>query len=426
VDGEDYFYMISAFDEVPNYSDNTAPVAGVPIDDLAPSVPTLVWPEDEALINDNTPNLDWDAIIDPSGVTYDVQVANNPDFVSPIEDITEIVDDNYQVAVALIEGTWYWRVRAVDGAGNVGVWSLTWSFTVDVTFPTLTISISGTVTEIDNVGLEARGTITITVVSDEPLSSLDVDVEYPYEPYSTSVDMAPENEDNITWTGEFTIEGWGWHTIYATGWDLAGNENEASLGFNGLPWLEEYIDLYPGWNLISLPLMPDNAAVAALMATLENENMVLGIWTYDAIIGWTWAVRDPVLGWVGDLTTGVYSNPTMQTLWGYWIKLMDYDTLTVEGLFLREREVPPSRYLGEGWNLIGLHSMDEILIESALFSIQDRWGSLWTYDAEYGWIRAAWYDGTWYWFIEGLYEEGWMLPGYGYWIFMVQDGTLVP
>ncbi|TES84010.1 MAG: hypothetical protein E3J91_00670, partial [Hadesarchaea archaeon] len=39
-DGSTYYYKVSAYDEVPNYSDNCAVVSGVPVDDLAPSVPT--------------------------------------------------------------------------------------------------------------------------------------------------------------------------------------------------------------------------------------------------------------------------------------------------------------------------------------------------------------------------------------------------
>ena len=385
-----------------------------------------MWPENEAFINDNTPNLNWDPVVDLSGVTYRVQVDNDPDFSPAIINVSGIVDDNYQVTVELAEGTWYWRVRAADGACHIGSWSSKSSFTVDVTPPELTISISDTVTEIDNVGLEARGTIMITVESSEPLSDLSVKVTYPYG--WSPVDMFPENEENITWAGEFEIVERGWHTIDALGDDPAGNEGEASLGFNGSPVLVEYVNLYPGWNLISLPLMPDNTAVENLMATLDNENMVLGIWTYDAIMGWTWAIRDPVWGWIGNLTTGVLGNPTMQTLWGYRILLVDSDELTVEGILGYPPELLPTRDLGQGWNLIGLHSINERYIESALYSIRDRWGSLWTYDAEYGWIRAELIYGGWYWYIieEDLDGDGWMLPDYGYWIFMTQEGTLVP
>lgn len=41
---------------------------------------------------------------------------------------------------ALQDGTYYWQVRAIDGAGNKSAWSSTWNTTVDTIHPTLTIS----------------------------------------------------------------------------------------------------------------------------------------------------------------------------------------------------------------------------------------------------------------------------------------------
>ena len=94
------------------------------------------WSLIEEYINDNTPNLDWDAVSEISlPVTYDVWVDNDPDFSSPIATATEITDDNYQVTTELDEGVYYWRVRATDNAGYVGENSQ-YSFRVGITAPT--------------------------------------------------------------------------------------------------------------------------------------------------------------------------------------------------------------------------------------------------------------------------------------------------
>jgi parallel beta-helix repeat protein len=106
------------------------------IDATAPPTPILVWPENGGNLNDNTPNLDWDAVIENSmPVTYDVQVDNDDNFDSPLIWENDIADDSYQVLNAMVEGIWYWRVRAEDNAGNIGAWAEGKWFRIDVTPP---------------------------------------------------------------------------------------------------------------------------------------------------------------------------------------------------------------------------------------------------------------------------------------------------
>jgi parallel beta-helix repeat protein len=106
------------------------------IDTTAPIAPVLVWPENEKNLDDNTPNLNWNAVIENSmPVTYDIQVDNDNAFDSPLIWENDIREDNYQVQDAMAEGTWYWRVRANDNASNIGPWSENKWFRVDVTPP---------------------------------------------------------------------------------------------------------------------------------------------------------------------------------------------------------------------------------------------------------------------------------------------------
>jgi ABC-type antimicrobial peptide transport system permease subunit len=50
---------------------------------------------------------------------------------------TGLTASAYELALAetLMAGTYYWRVRAIDGAGNAGLWSESWSFTVSIAPP---------------------------------------------------------------------------------------------------------------------------------------------------------------------------------------------------------------------------------------------------------------------------------------------------
>ena len=119
------------------------PSPPAPKDNTPPSTPSLISPTNGANMIDNTPFFDWSDVNDPSGVTYDLSIARDYDlsiardagFVSTALLKNSITASTYVLipAEALVAGKYYWRVRAVDGAGNVGSWSENWSFTVSPT-----------------------------------------------------------------------------------------------------------------------------------------------------------------------------------------------------------------------------------------------------------------------------------------------------
>lgn len=92
------------------------------VDTVAPAAPALLSPADGANILDTTPTLDWADVSDPSGVTYRLQVDADAGFSSPATDVVGLADSELTLAAALPLGTFYWRVRSVDSAGN-GSWS---------------------------------------------------------------------------------------------------------------------------------------------------------------------------------------------------------------------------------------------------------------------------------------------------------------
>ena len=111
------------------YPEPTASVGGE--EKLLPA-PSLVSPENNENILDNTPTFEWTSVSDPSGVTYQIQIDNDDNFgslayfaVGLAENAHTLPDEN-----ALALGTYYWRVRAKDGEGNIGPWSEEWNFRV--------------------------------------------------------------------------------------------------------------------------------------------------------------------------------------------------------------------------------------------------------------------------------------------------------
>ena len=103
------------------------------LDSTPPPTPSLISPENGAEILDNTPTFEWTSVTDPSGVTYQIEIDDNEDFSSPVYSeidltgttLTLLDEDALPMFIQF-----FWRVRAVDGVGNIGDWSEEWNFRV--------------------------------------------------------------------------------------------------------------------------------------------------------------------------------------------------------------------------------------------------------------------------------------------------------
>ncbi len=109
----------------------------------APGKPQLLSPETGTKAKSLT-EFDWESVVDPSGVTYDLQVATSEDFsaASIVLDIEGLTDSEHIITAkeeALAsrseEEPYYWRVRAIDGASNTGAWSDVSNFHVGFAWP---------------------------------------------------------------------------------------------------------------------------------------------------------------------------------------------------------------------------------------------------------------------------------------------------
>jgi hypothetical protein len=79
-------------------------------------------------------SFSWSPSYDPSGVTYSFQLSQDPAFGFLVLEKSGLTTPDFKMtADQKLEGskTYYWRVRAIDLAGNVGAWSATGSFELD-------------------------------------------------------------------------------------------------------------------------------------------------------------------------------------------------------------------------------------------------------------------------------------------------------
>jgi hypothetical protein len=105
------------------------------MESTAPAIPTLKAPADGiriGIISKVTPTFEWAAVTDPSGVSYNLELATTPDFAQVLIARTELSVPSYSITEieALEYGVYYWRVKAIDGAMNDSGWSATSSFKV--------------------------------------------------------------------------------------------------------------------------------------------------------------------------------------------------------------------------------------------------------------------------------------------------------
>src|SRR5690348_7348619 len=96
----------------------------------APAAPSLLSPADAAVVSEPF-TISWTAVTDPSGiVAYNWQVSSSSAFTSVL--LQSSTNGATQDTVSgLADGTYFWRVQAVNGAFVQGDWSQPRSFTIN-------------------------------------------------------------------------------------------------------------------------------------------------------------------------------------------------------------------------------------------------------------------------------------------------------
>jgi len=131
--GSPYYWRVKAIDGAANESGWSAPRLLLV---LAPEAPALLLPEIDGEAEAEA-YFDWEDVASLSlPVAYHIQVAPTEDFTELIMEKEGLADSEYTVAkgekLAAVkkDAPYYWRVRAIDDAGNEGEWSAPGSFVV--------------------------------------------------------------------------------------------------------------------------------------------------------------------------------------------------------------------------------------------------------------------------------------------------------
>ena len=175
------------------------------------------------------------------------------------------------------------------------------------------------------------------------------------------------------------------------------------------PLISCNITLATGWNLISLPLIPDNTDInniicAANLASANPSNISL-VYSFNTSSGqWMY--------WNG---TGASTIHSIVDGRGYWFYADAADILTLYGT--AAGHPGPDYDVLSGCNQIGFTSTTAMAPETYLTTVIADCGLL------YQWTGTGWN-----WWMNGNPSNSLtnMAPGYGYWLYMNSDGIITP
>jgi len=114
-------HVITATDKAGNVA-----TYGLLLESEPPPVPNTISPAQERFgtLGEQLVTFTWTDVFDPSGVTYILEIGNNLNFFPLEPGMRKTGLTKPTCTMRLGPGTYYWRVKAVDGAGNESDWSL--------------------------------------------------------------------------------------------------------------------------------------------------------------------------------------------------------------------------------------------------------------------------------------------------------------
>jgi len=133
--GNGYYEFYSrTWDDRGNYEN--APSAADAIcghDNAVPNIPTLLTPENNMIVQTQTLTFTWTSVSSLSPVRYDLAVDNENSFTAPyVYYKTGISGNSHLTENSFGIGTYYWKVKTNDNAGNENIWSENFTLTISV------------------------------------------------------------------------------------------------------------------------------------------------------------------------------------------------------------------------------------------------------------------------------------------------------
>jgi hypothetical protein len=384
--------------------------------------------------------------------------------------VKTLPDDGAFTKVAgLVEGTNTFTATATDGAGLTA--SATVSVVLDTVGPVLTVNTSSY-----PIGATSARQGEPVIFSVDAVATgagvQKVEILFPISGGGNAIGrFKPSSEipDAILdlWgvSGEYILAtkipdtaSPGTYSLTIKAYDTAGNVTTDTVEAAVVASLQGYnINLMPDWNLVSLPLMPTNSDITSMTTGVSG---IESVWYYDTnmTLASGQTASDRWLVYTPDLTPNDPSDDDVDTLnkldtgRGYWFK-MDPNVftlssplapglphtpqaikLTYTGQFVEPGTLPPSYLVVSGWNAMGFHSENELPVTTALQSLESPqriWGSLLQYNNRIVFTIPDNPDeeptfeillGA----FQRILSTDNLTPGYGYWIFMVDDGIITP
>jgi hypothetical protein len=105
---------------------NKAVLGGMRLETVAPPAPAPLRPMAQTfgLFGSKVVSFAWTDVADPSGVAYTLEIGDNLSFFPLGPGMRKTGLTTTSTVVNLKPGVYYWRVKAVDGAGNESQWML--------------------------------------------------------------------------------------------------------------------------------------------------------------------------------------------------------------------------------------------------------------------------------------------------------------
>jgi len=293
----------------------------------------------------------------------------------------------------LSDGTITPSVTATDAAGNVSEAVTTPTATKDISAP----SVTGKTPDASAVGVDPTTNITVVFNEDVVITNTQVTLQ---KGSDTPVSTAVSGTETVTIDPATTLNNNSTYTVTLTGvTDTAGNALPTT-SWTFTTSGSYSVALTNGWNLISLPVIPDSTAIADVLG--DDASNIESVWTYNGATG-EWLVYHPSEPEAGNLQT-------MTAGYGYWINYTGSGAGTLSGpgnLLRAGNNTPPSRTLYAGWNLIGYYQKENTDSVEAQYALANALQGYWSILAKYNGSSFVYLDSG---------DD--LNPDEGYWIFL--------
>ncbi len=162
-----------------------------------------------------------------------------------------------------------------------------------------------------------------------------------------------------------------------------------------------------GWNLVSLPVIPENTAITEVLSSIAGKYALVE--AYDAEHD-TWRIYDPAM------PPAANTLLTLDEATAFWIKMCEPATLQVPGLL----PIYTEQRLFAGWNLVSYPASEPRTVADAFSSIAGKYTQVLRYEPgeSTAWKRYNVGIPPW---ANSLTQ---ITSGWGYWVYVTQDCTL--